>query len=786
MPSGPKKRRASKRKKGANGRFIDPATGEEENHVEVHESVNNEREMSFGDEKAGHAVDEMGLKESQSVDIQMGLKENVKESEDVQVLNKSEYVDRALQQAPLNDTILKNPEENGCGEVVESASQGSPVVMKEGEETSMRGVREERLEEPIGRSLDEAQEMVKTVNQSILASEEGKDLSVWSKTNVEKSLRDDQDSVVDVLPVEDVVERNKSAEVGESEDYVNEVVSVMKEGEEMSIEGVLKDSFKEPTESSSHELAIPTKEIQDSLDESVIEVDVETISFEDAPDSFETPLGSPSMADYMSPIEGDDHLINGYWNQQIQHSLPAKSIPLCKVQDPSLPVESVNVVNVQMSLEDSQHSFKESAGSSSLVDVSYVQEIKECAEVGENACHDDSVMKENGHVSSVDHDLQEMVNHVDSVMMEDEEMSMKDVLEEPQAMVNHVDSVIEMNVDTSLDEHDSSNKLLEIAIQVQDDLIAYESVILAHIETSFKDAQDSLKRSLGDSSIDDVSSMYHGQTQMVNDVESTIKEDEGIPIEGALEEIFKEPNVDTSFKVPLGLISSLDVVFPVEGVVQENECTEVDERACHDPPAMVNHDESEIKEEDGVSMEVVLEEPTGRSLNEPKVVQDSFNDPLESSSLIKSTMKEDEELSIKTVDHSILNVIPSREAQDPSGRDNESVIELNVASTDGQDSYEPQSMVKTVDQSVIEVNLETSFRDSDQDPFKKPMGSSSQVNVSPVEGSGQRNDMVGLVRTLLEEIRRIRAFYEEGLRQTTEIHFRICRVLEKFDSGELI
>ena len=28
MPSGPKKRRASKRKKGPNGRFIDPATGE--------------------------------------------------------------------------------------------------------------------------------------------------------------------------------------------------------------------------------------------------------------------------------------------------------------------------------------------------------------------------------------------------------------------------------------------------------------------------------------------------------------------------------------------------------------------------------------------------------------------------------------------------------------------------------------------------------------------------------------------------------------------------------------
>lgn len=227
--------------------------------------------------------------------------------------------------------------------------------MKEGEETSMRDVLEERLEEPIGRSLDEAQEMVTTVDQSILPSEEGHDLSISSKTNVEKSLKDDQDSVV-----EDVVERNKFTEVGESDDHVNEVVSVMKEGEEMSTEGVLKDSFEEPTESSSQELSIPKKEIQDSLDESVIEVDVETISFEDAPDSFETPLGSPSMADYMSPIEGDDHLINGYMNQQFQRSLPSKSIPLSKVQDLSLPFESVNEVNVRISLEDSQHSFKES------------------------------------------------------------------------------------------------------------------------------------------------------------------------------------------------------------------------------------------------------------------------------------------------------------------------------------------------------------------------------------------------------------------------------------------
>lgn len=606
----------------------------------MHESVNNEREMSFGDEKVCHAFDEMGLKESQSVDIQTGLKENVKESEDVQVLNKSEYVDRALLQAPLNEPILKNPEENGCGEVVESASQMSPVVMKEGEETSMRDVLEERLEEPIGRSLDEAQEMVTTVDQSILPSEEGHDLSISSKTNVEKSLKDDQDSVV-----EDVVERNKFTEVGESDDHVNEVVSVMKEGEEMSTEGVLKDSFEEPTESSSQELSIPKKEIQDSLDESVIEVDVETISFEDAPDSFETPLGSPSMADYMSPIEGDDHLINGYMNQQFQRSLPSKSIPLSKVQDLSLPFESVNEVNVRISLEDSQHSFKESGGSSSPVDVSYVQEIKECGEVGENACHDDSVLKENGHMS-MEHPFVEtsLKDGQDSFTEPLGDFPMDNVSSmdhDLQEMVNHVDSVMETNPDTSLDEHDSSDNvhingygveqiecfphepqvvyktadlivLKEIPIEVQDDLIADESVILAHIETSFKE------RSLGDSSIDDVSSMYHCHPQMVNDVESTIKEDEGIPIEGALEENFKEPNVDTSFKVPLGLISS------------------------------------------------------------------------------------------------------------------------------------------------------------------------SQVNGSPVEDSGQRNDMVGLVKTLLEEIRRIRAFYEEGLCQTTEIHLRICRVLEKFDSGELI
>ncbi|CAI9299574.1 unnamed protein product [Lactuca saligna] len=627
MPSGPKKRRASKRKKGPNGRFIDPATGEEENHVEVHESVNNEREMSFGD-KACHAVDEMGLKESQSVDIQTGLKENVKENEDVPVLKKSEYVDRALLHAPLNEPILKNPEENGYGEVVESASQESPVVMKECEETSMRGVLKERLEEPIGRSLDEAQEMVKTVNRSInLPSEEGQDLSVSSKTNVEKSLKDDQDSVV-----EDVVERNKFTEVGESDDHVNEVVSVIKEREEMSTEVVLKDSFEEPTESSSHELSIPKKEIQDSLDEPVIEVDVETISFEDAPDSFETPLGSPSMADYMSPIEGDDHLINGYMNQQFQRSLPSKSIPLSKVQDPSLQSESLNEVNVQISMEDSQHSFKESAGSFSHVDVSYVQENKECAEVGENACNDDLVLKENGHMSMEDPFVEtSLKDGQDSFTEPQGDFPMDNVSSmdhDLQQMVNHVDSVMETNADTSLDEHDSSDNVHINGYGVEQierfphkPQVGYktdESVISAHIETSFKDAQDSLKRSLGDSSIDDVSSMYHGQPQMVNDVESTIKEDEGIPIEGALEENFKEPNVDTSFKVPLGLISS------------------------------------------------------------------------------------------------------------------------------------------------------------------------SQVNGSPVEDSGQRNDMVGLVKTLLEEIRRIRAFYEEGLCQTNDIHLRICRVLEKFDSGEII
>ncbi|KAL4573113.1 hypothetical protein LXL04_019908 [Taraxacum kok-saghyz] len=971
MPSGPKKRRASKRKKGGignggegtstmtfpwfllplylcvlllyiHGEMTRPLFFVEEN-LELHESLSNVLDMSFRDQKADRVVDEFALK---FVDIQMGLKENVKENEVVTVVDKSEsvgkkeyeyeLVDRIVRlESLLNEPSSKNPEENECVEV----GDGSGVVMKKAEGMSMERVVEKTTE-------SSSDELVKSVLK-VIPLNEAHDSSIPVKfvheTIVDMCvLKEVQDSLgssslVDVFPVED----HGSLEM------------VDHDSEDVSKESILQDfrtgsSSDEPQEMVKTGVQLILNEgAQDPLADqhhSVIEVDVDTISFDD---DQETPLGSPYLG-YMSPVEGEvpfkgyrieavGKVLNqlGSHKEPQGHSLQAKSDEYSSVDNVS-PVEGVvhktgftqggeSACHIESALkEDGDISMEgvveEPIELKAVVKSLYEWVLKVMPSIDDVKDQDDSLLEENVETSikdaqdsskeplddvfpidqgyecvNVDENkfpdqLAIDVNHVESVMKEDGEILVKDVVEEPHTLmvIKTVDelvlekeaqepfiqdkSVIEVNAHAQyyskespslakvtftasdvnlngyeIDPIECSSNETQVNDVVSNDKLA-ESGTESHIETY---AQDSSK---GDSSMVDVSRL-EGGVQEIESIEvgksepliefdkgEEDKEDEMMSIDNGvvgeeltlqdqLQEIMKSVNqpvievdVDSkdSFKTPLG-ISCMVGMPPIKGVADGNTCFKVDESASHDSPAMVKQVEPVMKEDEEMTNEGVHEDESNvRSSNEQHI-------------LVKKIDQDAKDTCVSTIEPNIET--SSKDAQDPSQVDvlihGEGVVEGNDFIEDGKSAYHGPPPLVNYGDSILkedgEMSMESALKEHFDDDiqssieekdvhhsFIEPLGSSSLVedvnNIElvmeenegtsmkcqdalkklrggspPVDASpNQWKEMVGLAKTLLDEIRRIRAFYEKGLRQTTEIHLHICQVLEKFDSGNLV
>ncbi|KAI3515440.1 hypothetical protein L1887_14336 [Cichorium endivia] len=785
--------------------------------------------------------------------IEVNVKTSVKDSQD----SLKEPLDDV---SPLKDVA----QENEFDEVV-----------KEDEEMSIEGVLQDTLKEPTESSSHDLEATVKTVDQLDLnvtpLKETQLSLLVESAIEVkeEKSIEDAQDllkeplgssSLVDGSHVEGVVEENECVEVGEiashgSPEMINHVVSV-KEDVELSMEGNLQDPFEEPTGNSLHESqAIEKTDDQSVLNglhlkegqdpsvrvDSVNKVNVDT-SFEDAQDSFETPLGRPSVG-HMSSHEPHVSV------KQVDDQVGLKVIPMEETQEPSL--ETVTEVNIE-TLLDAKETSIDSSGSFSNADMSSMKGVvqgNEYDEVGEieRSFPSEAVSMEGVHVleesfkEPIEHSSDELqtmvkvleqsdqdppfvpekeygesggnatiVNHVES-LKENEDLSLEDVLEKPfempvgdssheqEAMVNTIDrSFIEVNVERSFKDAQDYVPM--------DNPSRFD--VFPVVDTSFEDAQDSFKTPLGSPSVGHMSS--HEPHVMFKPVDDQVGL-KVIPMEENQEpylETVTDVNIETLLDAKEASINSLGSfsmadVSSMEGVVQGNEYDEVGEIERSFPGEAVSMEGVRVLEES-------FKEPIGPSSDElqtmVKVLEQSDQDP----PFVPEYGESDENATI--VNH----VESLKENEDLSIED---VLEKPFEKPVGDSSHEQEAMVNTIDESFIEVNVERSFKDA-QDYV--PMESPSRFDVFPVEGiaeenefeklesasyvsqvmvnhrsssvvnvshvsqrTGQRSEMVGLVRTLLEEIRRIRAFYEEGLRQTTQIHMHMSQVLEKFDSDEL-
>ncbi|KAI3780667.1 hypothetical protein L2E82_10653 [Cichorium intybus] len=706
------------------------------------------------------------------------------------------------------------------------------------EQMSLEGVNQDPFEEPTGDSSHEPQEMVEVVDQDPLEKDEP-----VIEVNVETSLKDAQDSfkeptfLVEVSPVESNVEGKEYATGGESVE--------MMENEEVSIKGVLEEPFEEITELSSHEREVmvktvdqivlkdtPLKEAQDASlpAEPIIEVNVKT-SVKDSQDSLKEPLDDASSpkgitqgnefdevgdnaCNVVSVVnEGEEKSIEDVLQDNLKepiesssHNLEAtvksvdqldlKVTPLEETQL-SLPVESAIEVKEEKSLEDAQDLLKEPLGSSSLVDVSHVEGVVEENDSNEHV--------EVGEIAS--HGSPEMINNVVVLLKEDGELSMEGNLQDPFEEPNR-HSLHESQAMVKTDDQSVLNGLH--LKEGQDPSVRVDSVNKVNVDTSFEDAQDSFETPLGSPSVGHMSS--HEPHVMFKPVDDQVGL-KVIPMEETQEpslETVTEVNIERLLDAKEASIDSLGSfsmadVSSMEGVVQGNEYDEVGEIKRSFPGEAVSMEGVHV-------LEKSFKEPIGPSSGElqtmVKVLEKSDQDP---------PFVPEKEYGESGGNATIVNHVESlKENEDLSLED---VLEKPFEKPVGDSSHEQEAMVNTIDGSFIEVNVERSFKDAqDYVPMESPSRfdvfpvegiaeenefekletasyvsqvmvnhqSSSVVNVSHVgERTGQRSEMVGLVRTLLEEIRRIRAFYEEGLRQTTQIHMHMSQVLEKFDSDEL-
>ncbi|CAH1434549.1 unnamed protein product [Lactuca virosa] len=620
-------------------------------------------------------------------------------------------------------SYMEGVEENESAEVVS--------FLKDDKEVSMEGVLEEGFEKKVGDSSHEQEAMVNTID-SVEVDEKEVSMEGVLEEHFEKKDGDflyEQEAMVNTI------------------DSV-EAVSVLKDEKEMSLEGVLEEQLEKKVGDSSHEQEemvntidrslLQEKEAEDLSTpvESVTEVNVET-SIKDSQDSLKEPLEIPSMDD-VSPLEG---VVQGNEFGEIGES------------------EEISVEGVV------QDPLEEPIGNSS-------QELEEIVKTEDQLDLKEIPLEETQIPSLQDDSVIEVIKDVDSlkeplgsssIMEDDGDMSMEGVLQDP----------FKEPSGSSLHDHLTLEEL-HLKEEAEDPSILSDSVIKVNVDKSIEDAQDLYETPPGSPSVGHVSpvegfeaNIDHSSMEAlesfsmadVSSMKSVVQGNEStevdekslVSMEGVIKEPFKDP-VGPSADELQTMVKTVDQLFQdpsLQGNVQEKEFTEGSEDATMD-----NHVESLKKENEDLSLEDVLEVP--------------FEKPF-------GDFSHEKEATVNITDRSLLKEIPLKDAEDPfekveSATESPSLVDVfpvegnkfnNVSETACHDS---PTMVNHV------VSLE----------------SSSMVNGTPVEGvgqrNGQRNEMVGLVRTLLEEIRRIRAFYEEGLRQTTKIDLQMLEILEKYDS----
>ncbi|KAL4573114.1 hypothetical protein LXL04_019909 [Taraxacum kok-saghyz] len=583
-----------------------------------------------------------------------------------------------------------DPEPGHEGEYVEVGKSASTVmvndimsVMNEGEEMSMEGAGESSLEEP---TEPQALDNIRTKDPSL-------SVEPAIKADVHKiSLKDDQDSLgssslqVDVSLVEDH---------GPPE-MVNHDATMVNEGGEMSMEVVVHQDFS--VETSSHEpqemvQSVLNKEAEVEEFESIIEVDVETMSFEDAPDAFETPLGSPSLG-YMSPVEGDVPFKGNYTNE---------------IHDPQKIFDHLKQVQ--------QHSLPATS-------------IKECVQVGENTLRDPPAT----------------FNHVESIINEDGEMSFKDVSQT--LMVKEVDELV-------------------LEKEAEEPSIQDKSVIEMNIDTSFKNAHDSSKEPSETTSMVTLSSGQGNKSgkvgvttcddspAMVDHVGLIMNENEKeIPMEGVVKEPFVQGNtcvvgecacdaplvnfvMSTSVGDEMTINSSHGPQEMVDIIGQEHggdtiypKDIDTGDIVCIGSPMVV------LKEDEEMPMKGVVEEPSGGLLDDQQEIDNTTDQSEEN---VKTSSNDAQEYSLKAVVGSSfwVNVSPIEgspfvlgieEEDDDDTSKTEGLVEEDP--TEPSSLHEQQEMVKAFDHSVLnemplaesvaEMNIETTLEDALKDSLGNP------------------------------------------------------------------
>ncbi|CAI9263710.1 unnamed protein product [Lactuca saligna] len=634
-------------------------------------------------------------------------------------------------------------------------------------EVSMEGGLEEQFEKKDGDSLHEEEALVNTID-SVEVDEKEVSMEGGLEEQFEKKDRDSSreeealvntiDSAeVDEKEVSSVLEEQFEMKVGDSsheqEVMVNtidsvEVVSVLNDEKEVSMEGDLEEQFEKKVRDYSYEQEemvntidmslLKEKEAEDLSTpiESVTEMNVET-SIKDSQDSLKEPLGIPSMDD-VSPLEG---VVRGNEFGEIGESEEISKEGV--VQDP----------------------LEEPIGNSS-------QELEEIVKTDDQLDLKEITLKETQIPSVQDDSVIEVIKDVDSlkeplgsssIMEEDGDMTMKGVLQDPFREL----------IGSSLHDH-LTLEGLHLKEEAEDPSVLADSVIKVNVDKSIEDAHDVYETPPGSPSVDHVSPVEGFEANIdhssmdalgsfsmadVSSMERVVEGNESTEVDEkslvSTEVVHKEP-----FKDPVGpstdelqtMVKTFDQSFQdpsLQGNVQEKEFTEESEDATMD-----NHVESIKKENEDLSLENLLEVP--------------FQKPFGDSS-------HEQDATVNIIDRSLVKEIPLKDAEDPSATV-ESVTEspsvVDVFPIEGNE-FNKVSETACHDSPTM-VNHVVSVE------------SSSLVDGSSVEGvgqrNGQRNEMLGLVRSLLEEIRRIRAFYEEGLRQTTKIDLQMLEVLEKFDS----
>ncbi|KAL7587445.1 hypothetical protein Lser_V15G40491 [Lactuca serriola] len=631
-------------------------------------------------------------------------------------------------------------------------------------EVSMEGVLEEQFEKKVGDSSHEQEAMVNTIDS---AEVDEKEVSMEGGLEEQFEKKDgdyshEEEALVNTIDSAEVDEKEVSMEGGleeqfekkdgdsshEEEALVNTIDSAEVDEKEVSMEGVLEEQFEKKVGDSSHEQEetvstidislLKEKETEDLSTpvESVSEVNVET-SVKDSQDSLNEPLGIPSMDD-VSLLEG---VVQGNEFGEIGESKEISKEGV--VQDP----------------------LEEPIGNSS-------QELEEIVKTDDQLDLKEIPLKETQIPSLQDDSVIEVIKDVDSlkeplgsssVMDDDGDMTMKGVLQDPFREL----------IGSSLHDH-LTLEGLHLKEEAEDPSVLADSVIKVNVDKSIEDAHDVYETPPGSPSVDHVSpvegfeaNIDHSSMEALGsfsmaDVSSMKRVVEGnestevdekslVSMEGAHKEPFKDP-VGPSTDELQTMVKTVDQSFQdpsLQGNVQEKEFTEGSEDATMD-----NHVESLKKENKDMSLEDVLEVP----------FEKPFGDSLH-----------EQDATVNIIDRSLVKEIPLKEDEDPSA-----TVELVTESPFVVDVF-------PVEGNEFNKVSETACHDSRTlVNHVASVESSSLVDGSSVEGvgqrNGQRNEMLGLVRSLLEEIRRIRAFYEEGLRQTTKIDLQMLEVLEKFDS----